>query len=164
MRSISLILISIILCAGQATYARPTTRPIHNYPFTPVPFTAVHIDGGFWSPRLETNRKVTIPIAYHQSEATGRIYHFWQAAHPSDTIHPKGLRYDDSDVYKIIEGAAYSLQVHKDRQLEHITDSIIDCLDFRFGDHIKLLGYATTDSFCAQCNLFFRFLTRYIEN
>lgn len=128
MRSISLILISIILCAGQATYARPTTRPIHNYPFTPVPFTAVHIDGGFWSPRLETNRKVTIPIAYHQSEATGRIYHFWQAAHPSDTIHPKGLRYDDSDVYKIIEGTAYSLQVHKDRQLEHITDSIIDLI------------------------------------
>ncbi len=109
-------------------YARQQKRIEHSYPIQPVPFTSVKVSDSFWSPRLEANRNVTIPIAFHQSEITGRIEHFRLAAHPSDTIKPKGLYFDDSDVFKIIEGAAYSLQTFPDKRLENKVDSIIDLI------------------------------------
>lgn len=100
----------------------------HSYPIQPVPFTSVKVSDAFWTPRLEVSRDVTIPIAFHQSEITGRIEHFRLAAHPNDTIKPKGLYFDDSDVFKIIEGAAYSLQTFPDKKLENKVDSIIDLI------------------------------------
>jgi DUF1680 family protein len=94
------------------------------YPFQPVPFTQVTIRDGFWSPRLETNRTVTIPYDFQKCEETGRIDNFVKAAGDMDGSHI-GLHFNDSDVYKIIEGAAYSLQVHPDPELEAYIDAII---------------------------------------
>ena len=51
-----------------------------DYPVKPVPFTAVHIDDGFWAPRIEINRTVTIPFAFGKDEETGRIDNFIRAA------------------------------------------------------------------------------------
>ena len=45
-----------------------------DYPVKPVPFTAVHVTDQFWAPKIETNRKVTIPFAFRKDEETGR----WQ--------------------------------------------------------------------------------------
>ena len=66
-----------IATAGLTTLASQS-RP--DYPFKPVPFTKVHLDDVFWAPRIETNRKVTIPVAFQQCERTNRIYHFERAA------------------------------------------------------------------------------------
>ena len=47
-----------------------------DYPITPVPFTSVSISDNFWGPRIKRNHEVTIPIAFFQSEITGRIKNF----------------------------------------------------------------------------------------
>jgi DUF1680 family protein len=94
------------------------------YPFQPVPFTQVSIQDDFWSPRIETNRNVTIPYDFQKCEETGRIDNFDKAAGLMEGSH-LGLHFNDSDVYKIIEGAAYALQVHSDPELEAYIDAII---------------------------------------
>ncbi len=95
-----------------------------DYPIHPVAFTDVNIDDHFWSPRLETNRKVTIPYCFQRCEETGRIDNFAIAGGLLEGDY-KGARYNDSDVYKVIEGAAYSLSVHPDPELEKYLDDLI---------------------------------------
>jgi DUF1680 family protein len=95
---------------------------------TPVPFTAVKITDAFWAPRIETNRTVTIPACFKQCEETGRIANFDAAAavlagKPGPSF--KGNCYDDSDVYKVMEGAAYSLSQHPDPELDAYLDRLI---------------------------------------
>lgn len=90
----------------------------------PVPFTAVRLDDGFWRPRIETNRRVTIPFAFARCEETGRIANFDRAAHPGTGPH-QGKRFDDTDVYKTIEGAAYALAAQPDPELERDVATII---------------------------------------
>src|SRR5690606_33472815 len=94
------------------------------YQVSPVPFTAVEIQSDFWSPRLETNRTVTIPYDFKKCEETGRISNFEKAAGWLPGAH-EGIFYNDSDVYKIIEGAAYSLRLHPDSRLDRYLDDLI---------------------------------------
>ena len=95
-----------------------------DYPVTPVPFTDVKVDDGFWAPRLATSRKVTIPACLKRCEETGRIDNFAVAGGLKEGFY-QGARYNDSDVYKVIEGAAYSLSVHRDAALETYLDETI---------------------------------------
>ncbi len=88
-----------------------------DYPITPVPFTSVSITDDFWGPRIKRNHEVTIPIAFHQSEITGRIKNFEVAGGLSEGTFSSLYAFDDSDVYKIIEGASYSLQTIPDPAL-----------------------------------------------
>jgi DUF1680 family protein len=99
--------------------------PAHNdYPITPVPFTAVKLTDGFWAPRIETNRTVTIPAIFKHCEETGRIDNFAIAGGLLEGEY-KGERYNDTDVYKTIEGASYSLMVHPDPKLDRYLDGVI---------------------------------------
>src|SRR5512138_1052405 len=99
---------------GQTAPAQP-----RDYPVKPVPFTSVHFNDRFWAPRLDINRRVTIPFAFKKDEETKRVYNFERAAAVirgeaiSDRT-PPGYPFDDTDVYKVIEGAAYSLNVQPD--------------------------------------------------
>ena len=91
----------------------------HDYPFRPVPFTAVHLDDFFWAPRLETNRAVTIPYAFGKCEESGRMDNFARAAAVlrGERHHhrkPPGFPFDDTDPYKVLEGASYALAVQPD--------------------------------------------------
>lgn len=106
-----------------------------DYPIAPVPFTAVRITGGFWQARQETNRTVTVPFALRQCEETGRLRNFDLAAETlrrraagestfqnrPATIYP----FDDSDVFKVIEGAAYALSLRPDPSLDAELDGWI---------------------------------------
>ena len=90
------------------------SRP--DYPFKPVPFTKVHLNDVFWAPRIEVNRTSSIPAAFQQCELTGRVNLFERAAkalkgEPLDNTRPPGYPFDDTDVYKVIEGASYTLSV-----------------------------------------------------
>lgn len=87
----------------------------HGYPIDPVPFTSVKVTDSFWGQRLKASREVTIPLAFSKCEETGRYRNFINAAHPSDTIKVGGLAFDDTDVYKTIEGASYLLQTYPDK-------------------------------------------------
>src|SRR5437764_1726728 len=92
---------------------------------TAVPFTDVTIRDGFWSPRLTTNRTATVAANLRQCELTGRVRHFAVAGKLEPGAH-KGLLYDDSDVYKVLEGVAYALAVERDPELEKRADAIIE--------------------------------------
>ena len=85
----------------------------HGYPINPVPFTSVKVTDNFWGQRLQASREVTIPLAFSKCEETGRYENFVKAAHPSDTYKVEGFSFDDTDVYKTIEGASYSLQTYQ---------------------------------------------------
>src|SRR5437764_5375876 len=94
-----------------------------DYPVKPVPFTSVHVTDAFWAPRIETNRKVTIPFAFQRDEETGRVDNFQRAAkalrgETFENHKPPGYPSDDTDLYKVIVGASYALSVQPDPQLD----------------------------------------------
>lgn len=90
-----------------------------------VDFSQVFIHDDFWSPRLENNAKNTIPVCIDQIEnQTGRMKNFEKAAIPEGPH--SGIFFDDSDVYKAVEGMAYSLINNPDKQLEAKADEWID--------------------------------------
>ena len=111
---------------GQA----PTPAPTRDYPVQPVPFTAVKLTDEFWAPRIEINRTATVPVAFEQCERTNRVDLFVRAAQvlrgeePANR-KPPGYPFDDTDVYKVIEGAAYTLSVHPDPKLDAYVDGLI---------------------------------------
>jgi len=94
------------------------------YHYQAIPFIKVTIDDPFWSPRIETNRAVTIGYDFQKSEETGRHTNFDKAAGRMAGDH-EGIFFNDSDVFKIIEGAAYSLHIHPDPTLDHYLDNLI---------------------------------------
>jgi len=96
-----------------------------DYPVQPVPFTDVQVSDEFWSRRLETNRTVTIPFAFGKCEQTGRIDNFAIAGGLMKGEHQGDFPFDDTDPYKILEGASYSLSVHPDPKLEKYLDDLI---------------------------------------
>lgn len=112
-----------VLCAAGAT-GLANAQDMKPQAVTAVPFTAVKFADEFWSPRLETNRRVTIPFAFKKCEETGRIDNFAKAGGLMPGKHI-GERYNDSDVFKVIEGAAYSLTVQPDPQLDQYLDDLI---------------------------------------
>lgn len=97
----------------------------HGYPIDPVPFTSVKVTDNFWGQRLQASREVTIPLAFSKCEETGRYENFVKAAHPNDTYKVEGFSFDDTDVYKTIEGASYSLQTYPDKKLQKYIDSVL---------------------------------------
>lgn len=111
--------------AGNSLFAQKEQLK-HGYPIDPVPFTSVKVSDSFWGQRLKASREVTIPLAFSKCEETGRYRNFELAAHPSDTAKVTGYSFDDTDVYKTIEGASYSLQTYPDKQLAHYMDSVLD--------------------------------------
>lgn len=96
-----------------------------DYTRQPVPFTAVKISDRFWLPRLQMNRSVTIPHNFRQCEETGRIDNFAIAAGQKTGSFRSKYAFDDSDVYKNIEAAAYALHVQSDPKLERYLDDLI---------------------------------------
>jgi DUF1680 family protein len=95
-----------------------------DYPIKQVPFTSVKLNDKLWSGRIEVNRTVTIPASFARCENTGRVSNFQMAAAKKGKFCTK-FPFDDTDIYKTIEGAAYSLAVHPDGKLDHYVDSLI---------------------------------------
>lgn len=98
-----------------------------DYPIQPVLFTNVHLTDAFWSKRIELNRTVTIPASFSRCENTGRMDNFRMAAARKGKFCTK-FPFDDTDIYKTIEGASYSLAVHPDAKLGRYIDSLISII------------------------------------
>ena len=110
------------------------------YPYTQVPFTSVKITPNtFWGDRIRAAREVTIPLAFSKCESEHRYKNFEMAAytlqhpgHPGlqtpewDVAKFMGFSFDDTDVYKTIEGASYVLQTFPDAKLKAYIDSVLD--------------------------------------
>jgi len=99
-----------------------------DYPITPVHFRKVFLTDSFWLPRLETNRTVTIPSIFRKCEEYGRIDNFRRAAGRVPGPYVGQMPFEDTDVYKAIEGASYSLAQKPDPQLEAYLDSLIQTI------------------------------------
>jgi len=116
--------VAIAAVRAVATGALQASPPGSDYPIHAVPLTAVRFTDNFWRPRLEINRSVTIPHILRQNELTGRVDNFLKAARRKDGAY-QGQRYNDTDVYKVIEAASYSLAAHPDPALDRKLDDLI---------------------------------------
>jgi len=111
-----------------------------DYPIKPVSFTQVHVDDVFWAPKMETNRTVTVPFALDKNEETGRVDNFRKAGGLMKGAF-QGKRYNDSDVFKVMEAASYTLMLHSDNGLKKRLDNLI----FIIGKAQEADGYIYTN-------------------
>jgi DUF1680 family protein len=107
-------------CAPQQPIAEAETGAIRA-----VSFTDVTLRDDFWTPRLERNRKVTIPHILDQNVLTGRVENFEKGAGRKAGPY-EGRRFNDTDVYKVMEAAAYALARRPDAALEARLDELIE--------------------------------------
>ncbi len=124
-------IVSLLLtCTSVAMCANEPGRQIAqtDYPYAPVAFTEVKLSDSFWAPRIETNRKITIPYAFGKCEETGRIDNFAIAAGLKEGEHKGSFPFDDTDPYKILEGASYCLSVAPDPKLDAYLDNLISLI------------------------------------
>lgn len=113
-----IIFLSAIVCANAQH---------KDYPIQAVDFTKVKLQDRFWTPRIETNRLVTIPASFARCESTGRVKNFLMAATKSGKFCTR-YPFDDTDIYKTIEGASFSLALHYDAKLDAYLDSMIQII------------------------------------
>ena len=111
-----------VVVLGVASAASAADAPLRK--LSPVPFTDVKFADEFWAPRLETNRTKSIPYNFKMCEETGRITNFDKAAGKMDGKF-EGIYFNDSDLYKVLEGASYALAAHGDPELEKYADGVI---------------------------------------
>jgi len=121
MRRANTLFIAALLSTSLGTLA--LAEPPH-HKLRAVPIADVRIADDFWAPRIETCRKVTLPYCFDTCEKTGRIGNFAKAA---GLIEGKfeGIWFNDSDVYKVLDGAAYELGSRPDPRLDRLTDEVI---------------------------------------
>jgi len=114
------ILLFLACCSFIAAYPQSA-----DYHIRPIDFTKVQLTDLFWAPRIEMNRTVTIPASFARCESTGRVQNFVMAAHHKGKFGTK-YPFDDTDIYKTLEGASFSLAVHPDPALKAYVDALID--------------------------------------
>ena len=105
-------------------------RPPHAH-FSALPLRDVTLDDTFWTPRLNTNRAVTLPFLYRQLERVGAVEGLDLQPRPLRIPRQPGSdvtpqMWWDSDLAKWIETAAYTLVSHPDPALEAQTDALIE--------------------------------------
>src|SRR5687768_7363374 len=113
-----------MILAGAVLFSTTLVAQKKDYPIQTVNFTAVKLTDSFWLPRLRTNHLVTIPASFERCESTGRVKNFIMAANKQGkfcTTFP----FDDTDIYKTIEGASFSLRWFPDKKMEAYIDSLI---------------------------------------
>jgi DUF1680 family protein len=99
-----------------------------DYPIQPVAFTSVKVTDSFWQPKMEVNANVTIPYVLAQCKKNGRMDNFLRAAKQLDGDKLSEFPFDDTDVYKAIEGASYSMQNKKNPKLDRYIDTLISII------------------------------------
>jgi len=130
---LSLLLISAIslLAATAASGDAPTLKP--------VPFHDVILDDPFWKQRIETNRTESLPMMHQSFEENGNLDNFKKVAGKMEGNH-RGFPWCDSDVFKTLEGMAYSLKQHPDANMERkLEEAVTDIAAAQRKD-----GYLTT--------------------
>lgn len=110
--------------SGSSAVIVDTSRSAHAR-LRPVPLTAVQLTDAFWQPRRRINREVTLPSQYRHCEETGRIDNFRRAA-GKKALPFQGRFYNDSDVYKWLEAAAWTLATEDDPALTQTMEAVID--------------------------------------
>ncbi len=90
----------------------------------PVYFTDIRIKDNFWTKKTKTHQRNTLAICLEKCQETGRLDNFKKAAGEKEGKF-EGIYFNDSDVYKVLEGVAYALMLEEDAELEKKADQII---------------------------------------
>lgn len=114
-----------LVCLTEGMAASAQIPALFEHPLEPVSFREVHFGDSFWKPRMETNARVAIPAAFRECEKNGRFDNFALAAGRMKGEHRGDFSFDDTDPYKVIEGASYALAVHYDKRLDAYVDSVV---------------------------------------
>lgn len=94
-----------------------------------VPFNEVNISGGFWKDRMETELRTTVPFSLeHCAEAIGRFEKCVDFVEGRSSELPQPHRFISSDMYKVLEGAAYSLMLESNPEIEAKIDYVADLI------------------------------------
>ncbi|NLY23585.1 MAG: glycoside hydrolase family 127 protein, partial [Bacteroidales bacterium] len=139
-RILSILLCLCFVCGCENLTERGKPSDVITGEIDDVSFTRVHLKDKFWAPRMEINRTISIPSAFYQSEINGRFDNFALAGGLIEGEHQGDFSFDDTDPYKIIEGASYSLAVKYDPALDAYLDSVITLIAAAQEDD----GYLTT--------------------
>ncbi len=139
------LLTALTLIASFAALSASFAQDAPKQAMREVPFTEVKLNDNYWAPRIEANRVVSVPhnIKWCETE-TGRIDNFKIAGGLQDGKF-SGIFFDDSDVYKIVEGFAYSLAAHPDKELQKKADEWIDYFGKAQQDDGYLMCYFTIE-------------------
>ncbi len=128
------------MTATSAVGLAPTvvvdTRRSPGAQLRPVAVSSVTLTGGLLAERRETNRTVSLRTQFEQIEKTHRIDNFRRAAGKIETDYV-GVYFNDSDVYKWLEAAAWSLASTPDPELDALLDRVIQ----EIGDSQRPDGY-----------------------
>jgi uncharacterized protein len=139
-------LITVLLFAGCNTTGSDAEN-IMAYPIKSVAFNEVNINDSFWSPKLEIIRDITVPDLFDHCEKNGRLDDFLIAGRRLSAIRMKGNNpFEDTDVYKVIEGASYLLSLKHDPSLDAYLDSIISIISIGQEPDGYLTTWKTIDS------------------
>jgi uncharacterized protein len=88
-----------------------------------ISYLNVKITDNFWGPKIKMNGEKGIPSVFEAGKTS--LENFGIAAKIIEGEHNQRMA-SDSDVYKIIQGVAYSLHHSSDKELEEFTDNLID--------------------------------------
>lgn len=141
-----LIVISISMLWGCSRNITENKGPKSDYPIQGIPFYNVQVRDNFWLPKIETNRKATIPASFKKCEEMGRLENFLLAGGKMKGKVWGEMPFDDTDVYKIIEGASYSLTTFPDPELDAYVDSLIAIITIGQEEDGYLTTWKTIDS------------------
>lgn len=119
---------SIFFAAVILSVGNLTAQDNKDYPIQPVTFNHVHVHDEFWAPRIQVNSEITIPYVLQKCRETGRVDNFLKAAGKKPPTNLTEYPFDDSDVYKVIEGVSYALQVKPNPFLEKSVDTLIQII------------------------------------
>ena len=111
-----------------------------DYPISAVGIRNVILNDNFWLPKIKTIQDVTIRYAFDKCEKEGRMENFLIAGGVEKGTTKGKMPFDDTDLYKIIEGASYSLISNPNPELDSYIDSIIEII--KIGQEPD--GYLTT--------------------
>ncbi|MBB6463652.1 glycoside hydrolase family 127 protein [Flammeovirga kamogawensis] len=144
------LLISLAVVTGCKTTFGDSAASKNDYPVVPVPFNKVKMTDEFWQPRLVTERDVTVPFSLKNGqEAIDRLKMCGDFRLGKSEDKPSPHRFISSDLFKVMEGAAYSLMTYPNEELEVELDSIIDLI----GNAMQDDGYLYISHTCGNPNL-----------
>jgi DUF1680 family protein len=116
-------------------------RPKYSdYPISAVSIKNVIINDNFWLPKIKVVQDITIRYAFDKCSKEGRMDNFLVAGGKEQGSYQGKMPFDDTDLYKIIEGASYSLISRPNPDLNAYLDSIIAII--KIGQEPD--GYITT--------------------
>jgi len=133
------LLLSLFVISTSLIYSQDYSKYLH-YPISPVNIKNIVLNDNFWLPKIRVIHDTTIKYAFDKCDKEGRIENFLVAGGKKKGTYKGKMPFDDTDLYKIIEGASYSLMNKYDPDLDAYLDSIIAII--KIGQEED--GYITT--------------------